>query len=136
MMARYMLDTNTVSYLLKGHPVVMQRVSTVPMHQICISAITGGELLFGLARKPQARKLHTLVNEFLRHVNILSWDDAAMHHYGPLRARLQQQGITLGALDLLIAAHAQASQSILVSHDAAFSKVPGLETQDWVAVSV
>jgi len=130
-----MLDTNTVSYFLKGHPAVMQRVSAVPMHQLCISAITGGELLFGLARKPQARKLHTLVNEFLRHVDILPWDDAAMHHYGFLRARLQQQGITLGALDMLIAAHAEASQSILVTHDAAFAKVPGLCTQDWAVGS-
>jgi len=135
-MARYMLDTNAVSDFLKGHPALMQRVSAIPMYQLCISSITGGELLFGLARKPQARKLHTLVNEFLRHVDILPWDDAAMHHYGPLRARLQQQGITLGALDMLIAAHAQASQSILVSHDAAFAKVAGLDTQDWVAMAV
>jgi len=134
-MPRYMLDTNTVSDFLKGHPALAQHVRTVPIHQLCISAITGGELLFGLARKPQARKLHTLVNEFLRHVDILPWDDAAMHHYGFLRARLQQQGITLGALDMLIAAHAEASQSILVTHDAAFARVPGLETQDWAVAS-
>jgi len=131
-----MLDTNTVSYFLKGYPALMQRVSAVPMHQLCISSITGGELLFGLARKPQARKLHTLVNEFLRHVDVLPWDATTMHHYGFLRARLQQQGITLGALDMLIAAHALSTKSILVTHDAAFSRVPGLNTQDWTASSV
>jgi len=131
-----MLDTNAVSDLLKGHPQMMQRVSAVPMHQVCISSITGGELLFGLARKPQARKLHALVNEFLRHVNILSWNDAVMHYYGPMRARLQRQGITLGALDMLIAAHAEASQSILITRDAAFANVPGLSIQDWAALPV
>jgi len=131
-----MLDTNTVSYFLKGHPVVVQRVRIVPMHQLCISAITGGELLFGIARKPKAKKLHAMVTGFLRHVDVLPWDGVAMRHYGTLRACLQQHGITLGALDLLIAAHAQASQSILVTHDAAFAKVPGLGTQDWAVAPV
>jgi len=135
-MPRYMLDTNTVSDLLKGRRAVMQRVSAVSMPQLCISAITGGELLFGLAGKPRARKLHALVTEFLRHVDVLPWDDAAMRHYGPLRARLQQQGMGLSALDMLIAAHALASKSILVTHDAAFFEVPGLNAQDWTAMPV
>ena len=51
-MKRYMLDTNTVSYLIRGHPAVVRRVVAAPMAALCIPAITEGELLFGVARWP------------------------------------------------------------------------------------
>ena len=60
-MKRYLLDTNTVSHLIKGHPAVARRVVAVPMASLCISAITEGELLFGLAKRPDAKRLHHLV---------------------------------------------------------------------------
>lgn len=44
-MKRYMLDTNTVSHLLKAHPTVARRMVEVPMASLSISAITEGELL-------------------------------------------------------------------------------------------
>ena len=55
LMRRYMLDTNTVSHLLRAHPSVARRVVAVPMASLCISAITEGELLFGLAKRPSAK---------------------------------------------------------------------------------
>jgi tRNA(fMet)-specific endonuclease VapC len=55
---RYLLDTNAVSHLIKGHPAVAQRVVEVPMASRCISAITEGELLFGLAKRQDAKRLH------------------------------------------------------------------------------
>ncbi len=61
-----MLDTNTVSHLIKAHPVVVRRTVAVPMASLCLSAITEGELLFGLAKRPEAKRLHTAVRELLR----------------------------------------------------------------------
>jgi tRNA(fMet)-specific endonuclease VapC len=46
---RYMLDTNTISQLIKAHPTVSRRVTATPMASLRMSAITLGELLFGLA---------------------------------------------------------------------------------------
>lgn len=60
-MTRYMLDTNTVSRLLKGLQTVAHRVVAVPITSLCISAITEGELLFGLAKRPDAKVLHFAV---------------------------------------------------------------------------
>ena len=60
-MMRYMLDTNIVSHLLKKHPSVARRVVAVPIASLCISAITQGELLFGLAKRPDAAALHAAV---------------------------------------------------------------------------
>ena len=67
-MKLYMLDTNTVSHLLREHPVVTKRIVAVPMASLCISAITEGELLFGLAKRPTAKRLHVAVRQFLRRV--------------------------------------------------------------------
>jgi len=50
-----------------------------------------------------------------------------------MRADQEKQGKLLGPLDMLIAAHALATHSILVSNDAAFGRVAGLIVEDWTA---
>jgi tRNA(fMet)-specific endonuclease VapC len=128
---RYMLDTNTVSHLIKRHPRVTQRLLALPMHSICISAITAGELAFGLAKRPQAIALKAAVDEFLRHVEVLPWDDGVAQTYGELRAQLQSQGAPLGALDMQIAAHAVSINATLVSSDQAFLQIKNMDLEDW-----
>lgn len=130
-MKRYMLDTNTVSHLLKKHPDVTQHVVAVPMASLCISAITEGELLFGLAKRPDAKRLHAAVRELLKRVDVLPWDSATAERYGPVRADMERRGKILGPLDLLIATHALAEGTVLVTNDHAFGQVVGLHLEDW-----
>ena len=104
------------------------------MHSVCISAITAGELAFGLAKRPQAVALGEAVNEFLRRVEVMPWDDAVAQTYGALRAELQKNGRPLAALDLQIAAHALHLKATLVSNDKAFAQAGGLAVEDWVKV--
>lgn len=130
-MKRYMLDTNMVSHLIKEHPAVAQRVVAVPMASLCISAITEGELLFGLAKRPDAKRLHLVVRELLRCVDVLPWDSSISEHYGIVRANMERQGKNLAPLDLLIATHALSVGAILVTNDRAFSQVPYLVIEDW-----
>lgn len=73
---RYVLDANTVSHLLKKHPAVARRVVAATITSLCISAITQGELLFGLANRLDATALHGAVREFLRRIDVLLWDAA------------------------------------------------------------
>lgn len=135
-MTRYMLDTNTVSHLLRSHPTVTARVLEVPMASLCVSAITQGELLFGLAKRPFAKALHIAVREFLRRVDILSWDSAVAEHYGSVRARMAQTGKALAPLDMLIAAHALSESAVLVTNDQAFRQMTGLKIEDWTVAVI
>lgn len=128
---QYMLDTNTVSHLIKKHPVVSRRMLDVPMTSLCISSITEGELLFGLAKRPDAKRLHTAVKEFLLRVDALPWDSDTAACYGTVRANMERQGKTLGSLDLLIATHALNIGAVLVTNDRAISQVAGLHVEDW-----
>lgn len=130
-MKKYMLDTNTVSHLVKSHPRVTQNLVDVPIASLSISSITEGELLFGLAKRPEAKKLHLIVREFLRYVDVLPWDSQVAGDYGLIRAELEKQGKIIAPLDLLIAAHALSIKAILVTNDRAFSQIPQLIIEDW-----
>jgi tRNA(fMet)-specific endonuclease VapC len=128
-----MLDTNTVSHLIMGHAAVARRLVQVPVTSLCLSAITEGELQFGLAKRPAATQLRKAVHEFLQRVEVLAWDSGVAQAYGHMQARLSASGKTLGPLDALIAAHAIATGSILVTNDSAFSMANGLglKLEDW-----
>jgi tRNA(fMet)-specific endonuclease VapC len=132
-MKHYMLDTNTVSHLIKAHPAVVQRVIAVPMAALCISAITEGELLFGLAKRPEAERLHLAVRQLLRRVDVLPWGGPIAQRYGRVRAELERRGKILAPLDLLIAAHALEVGAVLVTNDKAFGLVSDLAVEDWAA---
>jgi tRNA(fMet)-specific endonuclease VapC len=126
-----MLDTNTVSRLVKAHPAVTRRVVDQPMASLCISAITEGELLFGLAKRPEATRLHLVVRELLRRVDVLPWNSEIAERYGPLRADLARLGKGVAPLDLLIAAHALGIGAVLVTNDQALMHIPNLTAEDW-----
>jgi tRNA(fMet)-specific endonuclease VapC len=126
-----MLDTNMVSYFVRQHPAVIQRAVAIPIDHLCLSVITEGELLFGLARRPQATRLNFGVQQFLARVDVLPWDSKVAADYARLRADLQRERVGLGPLDMLIAAHALSAQAVLVSNDAAFRQIAGLALEDW-----
>lgn len=131
MTKRYMLDTNIVSQLLRQHAQVLGRVLATPMESLCISSITEGELLFGLANNPVNLKLKQAVQELLRRVDSIPWDSLAAQKYGVVRAQMHRQGKGIGNLDLLIAAHAMALDAILVTNDQAMFQVPDVKIEDW-----
>ena len=123
-----------VSHIIKRQPQAIARLLEVPMHSVCISAVTAGELAFGLAKRPQVTALREAVNEFLRRVEVMPWDAAVAQTYGTLRAALYKKGTPLPALDLQIAAHALHLKAMLVSNDKAFAQVGLLVVEDWVKV--
>ena len=127
-----MLDTNTVSYIIKGSvPSVRRRLGKVPIEQIVISAVTEGELRHGVARRPGATRLQGLVDEFLLRVTILPWDSDAARQYGRLRAALESAGRPMGNLDTMIGAHALAAGAVLVTDDRAFTGIKKLKVENW-----
>lgn len=132
MPARYLLDTNTVSYAIKGEPrMVRSRLKSIAKSEVALSVFTEAELLYGLASKPYATQLRHDVEGFLRSFQILPWTSAVAASYGELRAAQKRKGRPLSHEDLMIAAHALALGSTLVTRDASFKLVDGLKTEDW-----
>jgi len=132
MAVRYLLDTNTASYVIKGNfPRVREQLLKVPMAEVGISVITEAELRFGVARLPEATELKMVVEEFLLRVEVLPWTSAAAQHYARIRATLEREGEPMGNLDMMIAAQALAADAVLVTHDRVFRRVKGLKVEDW-----
>jgi tRNA(fMet)-specific endonuclease VapC len=130
-MTLFMLDTNAASQAIRADPAVVAQLTSKPLNAVCISAITRGELLFGVAKRPQALKLARAVSEFLLRVEALAWTRAVADQYGALRAHQEAHGLSIAPLDLLIAAHALAAGATLVAHDRAFTHIPALTLVDW-----
>src|SRR5260370_32634658 len=129
---RYLLDTNTASYVIKGNfPRVRERLLKVPMAEVGISVVTEAELRFGVARRPEAAALKRVVEEFLLRVEVMPWNSEAAQHYARIRAALEKEGEPMRNLDLMIAAQAVAAEVVLVTHDQVFRRVRGLEVGDW-----
>lgn len=129
-----MLDTDTASYLIKGTaPALERRLLRLDAAQVCISAVTRGELRYGVARLPQATRLAAEVERFLSGIPVLAWGDAAADCYGQVRAGLEHEGAAIGSLDMLIAAHALAADLILISNNTRhFSRVAALRLENWM----
>jgi tRNA(fMet)-specific endonuclease VapC len=131
--ALYLLDTNTVSYIANDRSPAARRTlrDIESPSRTAVSAITQGELLYGLARKPDAVKIHRAVHVVLANVEILPWDSQAARTYGDLRAQISALGKALTPLDTLIAAHAIATNAVLVTSDKALSHIEALQTVNW-----
>ncbi len=124
MSVRYLLDTNTVSHIMQGRDVaLLTRLSAVPVGDVVISSVTLGELEYGLHRKGQPPKLRNALTQVLLRMDVLPWDEAVALCYGELCAGLEASGINLSDLDMMIAAHAKASDTTLVSRDRAFAQM-------------
>jgi tRNA(fMet)-specific endonuclease VapC len=129
---RYLLDTNNVSYLLKGQaPPVRARFERETVDAIAISAVTEAEILYGLAKIPGSPQLRLAVDLFLASVTRLAWDSPAARSYAALRTKQEHKGKPLSAEDMFIAAQSMATGLTLVTHDRVFSFVDGLSTEDW-----
>lgn len=130
-MTLYMLDTNIVSYLLRGHAGVARKITSVSYSDLCLSSITEAELLYGLELRPEATSKARIVREFLSRIASRPWDSIQAARYGELKATMQRSGKRLEPIDMLIAAHALSLGATLVTNDRAFRHVPGLALEDW-----
>jgi len=132
-MARYMLDTDVCSYIMKrSNHAVLKRLQKVPVNEVCISVITKSELLYGIELSPRRHQDETALSAFLGHVEVLDFPDQASAHYATIRADLKKQGMMIGANDLLIAAHARSLGLTLITNNTReFQRVRNLAIENW-----
>lgn len=130
---RYLLDTNICIYIINRRPPgVFDHFTGLHIGEIAISSITGAELVFGVAKSGSARNREAL-DKFLAPLEILPFDEIAMRRYGELRSHLESRGTPIGALDMLIAAHALAEGATLITNNLReFERVPELHLENWV----
>ena len=131
-MPRYMLDTDTVSFALRGYGRVAARVLEHRPSELSMSSITLAELRFG-AEARRSRKLHRLISAFVESVTVLAFDQRAADRFATVAASLARRGEPIGTFDTLLAAHALSLGLTFVTNNTQhFERVPGLRTETWV----
>lgn len=132
-MPRYMLDTDTCSYIMKrSNEAVLRRLRKTPVQDVCLSVIAKSELLFGVELSPRRQQDELALAAFLAYIEVLDFPDQAAVHYALIRADLQKQGTMMEANDLFIAAHARCLGLTLVTNNTReFRRVRDLSLENW-----
>ena len=134
-MIRYLLDTNIVSYFVKGisSNLTARMVVGFRVQDIAISTVTRAELRFGVEMMEAKDKRRARVALLLDDIPALPWSVEAADLFGEIKATLQRKGTPIGELDTQIAAHALAEGLILVTHNTRhFDRIAGLALEDWM----
>lgn len=133
-MIQYMLDTNMCIYVIKKKSLeVLERFKRTDISRIGISSLTLSELLYGVSKSSDPDRNRIALSYFTAPLEILPYDDGAAEYYGTLRAGLEKQGKPIGALDMLIAAHALSiSCTLVTNNEKEFVRIPDLKIDNWV----
>lgn len=130
---RVMLDTNICIALIKQKPVnVVRKFNDFKVGEICISTVTLAELRYGVAKSQFQEKNQAALDDFILPLEIAEFDETAANCYGVLRASLERKGSPIGAMDLMIGAHALSQNLTMVTNNVReFNRIPKLVVVDW-----
>jgi len=132
-MLKYMLDTNIVIYVLKRRPIQVLDIFNQNINRMAISSITLSELIYGAEKSQNISKNLEAIEDFISHMEVLSYDQKTSQAYGQIKAKLENNGEMIGENDIHIAAHAISQGLILVTNNLnEFRRVPHLSLENWV----
>jgi tRNA(fMet)-specific endonuclease VapC len=128
---KFLLDTNTVSFAIRGIGQVGDRLLATAPSDVAISAVTEAELWYGV-QKRGAPRLRRAVEAILSEMVVLPVTSEVARAYGELRVWLEKRGRPIGLADTFIAAHARSQSLKLVTNNTRhFHRVPDLQVEDW-----
>ncbi len=129
----YLLDTNIVSALMKfPRGAVAQHLQRIGAEKVCTSIIAVAEIRYGIG-KSGSKRLATQFAQIEPVLRVEPFSQPAEGNYARIRNETESIGLTVSQNDLLIAAHAEALDAILVSDDRIFLRIPGLRTENWLS---
>ena len=131
----YLLDTNIVSYWMRGDERLIDRIRQHSPSDLSLSTITLAEIYYGIEKSPtkkreRRRKIKLICSQLEIHV----FDELSAHQYGIVRSRLEIQGLVISERNLQIASIALANRLCLVTHNVKeFNRIDKLAVEDWAA---
>ncbi|MHC8302262.1 type II toxin-antitoxin system tRNA(fMet)-specific endonuclease VapC [Pseudomonas sp. ZS1P83] len=132
-MIKYMLDTNICIFTIKNKPQIVREAFNRHNGQLCISAVTLMELIYGAEKSATPEKNLGVIEGFAARLEVLPFDNEAATHTGMIRSELAKAGTPIGPYDHMIAGHARSRGFIVVTNNLReFERVPGLRVEDWV----
>ena len=133
-LTRYLLDTNILSDLIRNpQGRVAARIAEVGESAICTSIIVAAELRFGAGQEGIRASDDARSSASCRSIDVQPFDAPSDAAYAQLRVQLEAAGAPIGGNDMLIAAHALATDSAVVTaNEREFSRIDGLQIENWL----
>ena len=130
---KYILDTDTLIYFLKGHENVVTRMqSIVDTKELATTIINYTELLYGAFNSERKKDNLKKVKNFLEAIAVVPFCEGAAYLFAEGKAQLKRQGTIIADLDLMIASIALKHKSILVTNNTKhFSRIKKLKIENW-----
>lgn len=132
----YLLDTNIVSYWMRGDPPLIQKIKCCSPTDLSLSTITLAEIYYGIEKSPIKKKeRRNKIERIKSQLEIYPFNERAAIKYGVLRAQLEKQGQPISERDLQIASIALANKLWVVTHNTKeFGRIAKLKVEDWALV--
>jgi predicted nucleic acid-binding protein len=131
-MDKFILDTDTCIYWLKGNDNIERSVIKHGLGNIFITVITECELFYGAYKSRKKDKNFAIVEELKTRIKTLHTVSGIPSLYGTIKAELESKGQTLDDADLLIASIALLNNATLVTNNSEyFKRINGLKTENW-----
>ena len=129
----HLLDTNTFTAIIKGHPKALAAFVKLDIKKIKLSVINLGEIEFGLKHNPVGSLKLARIQSLLEDIEVLALDKQSALIYGEIRADQQKKGEPIGSNDFWIAAHAMSLGATLVTNNVReFKRIKGLKVDNWL----
>jgi tRNA(fMet)-specific endonuclease VapC len=130
---QFLLDTNILIAMSKQRLALADRLQGIPADAILLSSVVVAEIEYGIAKSGRRKHNRRVFDSLLSGFRVLPFDAAAARLYGPIRAQLEKRGRLIGPYDLMIAAHAQSLDAVLVTDNTKeFDRIAGLKTENWL----
>jgi tRNA(fMet)-specific endonuclease VapC len=132
----YLLDTNIVSYWMRGDRSLMDKIRSYSPSDLSLSTITLAEILYGIEKSPIKKKeRRTKIDRICSQLELHPFDEPAAEKYALIRARLERDGLIISERDLQIASIATANRLCIVTHNTKeFNRIKDLTVEDWAQV--
>lgn len=131
-MPKYLLDTNTCIFLLRGKYRVNDRINAVGWDNCYISEITVAELKYGAEFSDDVEKHAALVRKFVETIQVIPFA-RAIDVYAREKARLRRSGMLIDEFDLLIGSTAVACDCVMVTENVKhLSRLSSINIENWI----
>ena len=128
----FLLDTNICSAHMR-RPAGLAHRFVQHSGRLWIPSIVLAELYAGAYLLDAPTKILTAIDDLLRDVEVLVFEERCAEEFGKLRGVLKRKGRSTNPVDLMIASVALVHDLTLVTNNTAdFQDIPNLRLEDWL----
>ncbi len=131
---KYLWDTDSCIYFLKGEPKITRKVHSVGVDSICTTIVNIIELKYGAYNSARVEENLQRIEGIQLMLPVLdTFDDKIVTFFAKTKALLRKQGVTISDLDLLIAGFANSYNLCVVTNNTKhFGRIPGITIENWI----